>query len=276
MAKEIEALGRRAVVVPIDVNDNDAVAALVDRCMDAFGRVDIVVNNAGGTMPRPFLDTSPGYLERAFHFNVTTAFVLSKAAVPHMLEQGDGAIVNISSTMGRLRDRGMLAYGTAKAALSAHDPAHGRRPRAQGACERHRGRFRGDVRAADRARRRRDPRGDDPPARRSSDSASPTTSRSPRCTSPPRPDRSSPARSSRSTAASKNPTSSSASRTCRPPLSATGVHDPHPVWANARQNASWASGQVSPRALLMASARSMSRSVISPLSWDMRSITTLL
>jgi len=118
VAKEIDSLGRRAVVVPIDVNDNEAVAGLVDRCTDEFGRVDIVVNNAGGSMPRPFLDTSPGYLERAFHFNVTTAFVLSKAAVPHMLERGEGAIVNISSTMGRLRDRGMLAYGTAKAALS--------------------------------------------------------------------------------------------------------------------------------------------------------------
>jgi 7-alpha-hydroxysteroid dehydrogenase len=118
VAKEIDALGRHAVVVAADVNDNDTVAALVDRCIDAYGRVDVVVNNAGGTMPRPFLDTSPGYLERAFHFNVTSAFVLSKAAVPHMLEQGDGAIVNISSTMGRLRDRGMLAYGTAKAALS--------------------------------------------------------------------------------------------------------------------------------------------------------------
>ena len=118
VAKEAEALGVRAVVVPIDVNDNDAVAGLVDTCLDAYGRVDIVVNNAGGSMPRPFLDTSPGYLERAFHFNVTTAFVLSKAAAPHMLEQGEGAIVNISSTMGRLRDRGMLAYGTAKAALA--------------------------------------------------------------------------------------------------------------------------------------------------------------
>ena len=118
VASEIGSLGRRAVVVPIDVNDNDAVAGLVDRCATEFGRVDIVVNNAGGTMPRPFLDTSPGYLERAFHFNVTSAFVLSKAAVPHMLEHGEGAIVNISSTMGRLRDRGMLAYGTAKAALS--------------------------------------------------------------------------------------------------------------------------------------------------------------
>jgi len=76
------------------------------------------VNNAGGTMPRPMLDTSPGFLERSFHFNVTTAFVLSKAAAPHMLEAGSGAIVNISSAIGRLRDRGFVAYGTAKAALS--------------------------------------------------------------------------------------------------------------------------------------------------------------
>lgn len=118
VAKEIGELGRQAVVTAVDVNENEAVVALVDRAIDAFGRVDIVVNNAGGTMPRPFLDTSPGYLERAFHFNVTSAFVLSKAAVPHMLDRGDGAIVNISSTMGRLRDRGMLAYGTAKAALA--------------------------------------------------------------------------------------------------------------------------------------------------------------
>ena len=118
VAKEIEALGRRAVVAPMDVNDNDSVASLVDRSIEAFGRVDIIVNNAGGTMPRPMLDTSPGYLERAFHFNVTSAFVLSKAAVPHMLEAGEGSIVNISSAIGRLRDRGMLAYGTAKAALA--------------------------------------------------------------------------------------------------------------------------------------------------------------
>jgi 7-alpha-hydroxysteroid dehydrogenase len=118
VAKEIEAAGRRAIVAPMDVNDNDSVASLVDQCIEAFGRVDIVVNNAGGTMPRPLLDTSPGYLERAFHFNVTSAFVLSKAAVPHMLAAGEGSIVNISSAIGRLRDRGMLAYGTAKAALS--------------------------------------------------------------------------------------------------------------------------------------------------------------
>jgi 7-alpha-hydroxysteroid dehydrogenase len=118
VAAEIRAMGRRAIVVPTDVVDNDAVAALVPAAVEEFGRVDIVINNAGGTAPRPFLDTSPGYLERSFHFNVTTAFVLTKAAVPQMLEQGGGAVVNISSTIGRLRDRGFVAYGTAKAALT--------------------------------------------------------------------------------------------------------------------------------------------------------------
>jgi 7-alpha-hydroxysteroid dehydrogenase len=118
VAASVRGAGRRAIVLPTDVNDNEAVIDLVSRCVEEFGRLDIVVNNAGGTMPRPFLDTSPGFLERSFHFNVTTAFVLSKAATPHLLDAGEGAIVNISSAIGRLRDRGFVAYGTAKAALS--------------------------------------------------------------------------------------------------------------------------------------------------------------
>jgi 7-alpha-hydroxysteroid dehydrogenase len=118
VAATVHDSGRRAVVLPTDVNDNDAVVDLVTQCVAELGRLDIVVNNAGGTMPRPFLDTSPGFLERSFHFNVTTAFVLSKAATPHLLDAGEGAIVNISSAIGRLRDRGFVAYGTAKGALS--------------------------------------------------------------------------------------------------------------------------------------------------------------
>ena len=118
VAADVRAAGREALVVPSDVNENDVLEDLVARTMTEFGRIDVVVNNAGGTMPRPFMDTSPGFLERSFHFNVTTAFVLSKAAAPHMIGQGEGAIVNISSAIGRLRDRGFVAYGTAKGALS--------------------------------------------------------------------------------------------------------------------------------------------------------------
>src|SRR5262249_46773537 len=71
VAEEIRGKGRRAHVIPCDVNENQAVDDIVAQTMAEFGRVDVVVNNAGGTMPRPLMDTSPGYLERSFHFNVT-------------------------------------------------------------------------------------------------------------------------------------------------------------------------------------------------------------
>ena len=118
VATRVEATGRRAVVVVADLTDLEAVASLADTARQELGRLDVVVNNLGGAMPRPLLDTSAGFLERAFHFNVATAHVLVRAAVPHMLEGGGGAIVNISSLVGRAAGRGYLAYGTAKAALA--------------------------------------------------------------------------------------------------------------------------------------------------------------
>jgi 7-alpha-hydroxysteroid dehydrogenase len=118
VAHRIEAAGRKAVVVAADLSDLDAVAALADTAADAFGRLDVVVNNVGGTMPRALLDTSVGAMARAFSFNVLTAHALTCAAVPVMLAGEGGAVVNMSSTMGRVAGRGYAAYGTAKAALS--------------------------------------------------------------------------------------------------------------------------------------------------------------
>lgn len=118
VAKAVEDAGRRAEVVVADLSDLDATAALADTAAQAFGRLDVVVNNVGGTMPRPFMDTSPRFLEAAVHFNLSTAHALTRAAVPHMLAGGAGAVVNISSTMGRTQGRGFVAYGTAKAALA--------------------------------------------------------------------------------------------------------------------------------------------------------------
>jgi 7-alpha-hydroxysteroid dehydrogenase len=117
VSSQVRDRGRRALVVPCDVSDTANLTPLVEATMAEYGRLDIVVNNAGGSMPAPFLDTSEKAFEGAFHFNVTTAFALTKAATPHLLAAG-GAVVNISSAMGRLRDRGYVAYGTAKAALS--------------------------------------------------------------------------------------------------------------------------------------------------------------
>jgi 7-alpha-hydroxysteroid dehydrogenase len=118
VAAKVEEAGRRAVVVPADLRDLDAVAALADRAGDELGRLDIVVNNVGGTIPNALLDTDAAYLEEAFHFNVSTAHTLVRAAVPLMLRDGGGSVVNISSVVGRVSGRGYLAYGTAKAALA--------------------------------------------------------------------------------------------------------------------------------------------------------------
>ncbi len=118
VAATIEGLGRRTAVVPADLSDLDAVGGLAQAAVDAFGRIDIVVNNVGGTAPRSFMDTSVGYMARAFSFNVLTAHALTKAAVPTMLGGDGGSVVNISSAMGRLAGRGYAAYGTAKGALS--------------------------------------------------------------------------------------------------------------------------------------------------------------
>jgi 7-alpha-hydroxysteroid dehydrogenase len=118
VAEQVAAAGRRAMVVAADLSDLGAVAGLADVAMGSFGRIDVVVNNVGGTIPNAFLDTTTEYLEEAFRFNVSTAHALSRAAVPHLLANDGGSIVNISSLLARVAGRGYLAYGTAKAALS--------------------------------------------------------------------------------------------------------------------------------------------------------------
>ncbi|WP_020659058.1 SDR family oxidoreductase [Amycolatopsis benzoatilytica] len=118
VAGRVEALGRRAVVVPADLSDPTAAAGLAQTAVDQLGRLDVVVNNVGGTLPNTFLTTTTEFLDEAFRFNVTTAHALTQAAVPHLLASGGGSVVNISSVMGKLAGRGFLAYGTAKAALA--------------------------------------------------------------------------------------------------------------------------------------------------------------
>lgn len=118
LAKELQGLGRRALAVPCDVNDGEQLDRLVDRSLQEFGRIDVLVNNAGGTAPTPVLQLSDEAFEKAFHFNVTSALHLSRAVIPQMTERDGAAIVNVSSAIARLVDSGFVAYGTAKAALS--------------------------------------------------------------------------------------------------------------------------------------------------------------
>jgi 7-alpha-hydroxysteroid dehydrogenase len=118
VAEQVKALGRRALVFPADVDDLDNLERLVDATVAEFGRLDVVVNCAGGTGPTPALDLSVADFEAAFHFNVSSAFLMTRLAVPHMVKTGGGAIVNISSALSHLVESCFVAYGTAKAALS--------------------------------------------------------------------------------------------------------------------------------------------------------------
>lgn len=117
VAANIRGFGRKAVAVPIDMMDIGGIGKLVDAAMDNFGRIDVVVNNAGGTGPAPFLSETAESFEAAFRFNVTTAFELTRLATPHMLAKDGGSVINIVSVMGQLADRGYSVYGTAKAAM---------------------------------------------------------------------------------------------------------------------------------------------------------------
>ncbi|KAA1246989.1 SDR family oxidoreductase [Mycobacterium simiae] len=119
VADQVRSTGRRAHTVAADLAHPEVTAQLAGQAIEAFGRLDVVVNNVGGTMPNTLLTTSTHELKDAFTFNVATAHALTVAAAPLMLEHsGGGSIINITSTMGRLAGRGFAAYGTAKAALS--------------------------------------------------------------------------------------------------------------------------------------------------------------
>jgi 7-alpha-hydroxysteroid dehydrogenase len=118
VAALVEKAGRRALVVPTDVLELDELEHLVDSAVAEFGRLDIAVNNAGGAMPRPAMETSARFLEAAFHFNVTAPFTLTKLAARRMVDTaGHGAVVNISSRSASMTQTAFAAYGAVKAAL---------------------------------------------------------------------------------------------------------------------------------------------------------------
>lgn len=119
VAEEVKALGSRPLVVPTDVLKFDQLQALADAAMAEFGKIDVLVNNAGGFPPKPVSQTTAREFEGAMRFNVTTAFELSRICAPLMVgSAGGGNILNISSIAGHKPTPCFAAYGTAKGALS--------------------------------------------------------------------------------------------------------------------------------------------------------------
>jgi 7-alpha-hydroxysteroid dehydrogenase len=106
VAHQVEAAGRRALVIPADLSDLDTAAGLAGAAVAEFGRLDIVVNNVGGAMPRPFPATKPRHLEAAFHFNVAVAHALTQAAVPHLLAAAEAGETGSEAGNEGLRRKG--------------------------------------------------------------------------------------------------------------------------------------------------------------------------
>ena len=117
-AHEVEALGRRALALPADVTKAEECQRIIDRTIEAFGRVDIVVNNAGGAETKSVMRWTEEEWHHVMDLNLGSVWFLSRAAATHMIEQGKGAIVNISSGAGLLAMPQAAPYGAAKAAVN--------------------------------------------------------------------------------------------------------------------------------------------------------------
>src|SRR5687767_9527182 len=117
VASQIDALGRRSLVVPADVAKVADVEALVARTKDTFGRVDILVNNAGWTGTTPALDVTEEEFDKTMAASVKSVFFASQAAARVMIPQGRGKIINIGSNFGIVAFQGRSVYAGAKAAV---------------------------------------------------------------------------------------------------------------------------------------------------------------
>lgn len=114
--EKAKALGARSLAVKCDVLDDVQLEALAARTVEAFGQIDIIVNNAGGTNPNEFARTKRPFVMKSFDFNVASAFTFTRICLPH-LKKSKGCVINITSAAGRLVQPNFTVYGTVKAAL---------------------------------------------------------------------------------------------------------------------------------------------------------------
>jgi NAD(P)-dependent dehydrogenase (short-subunit alcohol dehydrogenase family) len=117
VAKAVKDLGRCAFAMPVDVRDEAQVKAAVDRAVSEFGRLDIMVNNAGASFRARFEDISLNGWNAVVGINLNGVFLGCKWAGRHMLDRGSGVIVNISSVAGVYGSTMMSHYGAAKSGV---------------------------------------------------------------------------------------------------------------------------------------------------------------
>lgn len=113
-AGTVEKHGRRVVTFACDIADRAACFEAVRETLDAFGKLDVLVNSAATYTPRPFVDYAPEEFDRILQVNLYGVFHLTQAVIPHMAERGYGKIINIASTAGKWASKNQSAYNVAK------------------------------------------------------------------------------------------------------------------------------------------------------------------
>src|SRR5881409_1924922 len=116
VVKEIERVGRKAIAIQADSTDAVAVEAAVEKAVETFGRLDVLVNNAGTAIPKPFEETTLEEMDRVIDINVRGVFIATQAALKHMRE--GGRIISIGSAVGeRVLVPGLVPYAATKGAV---------------------------------------------------------------------------------------------------------------------------------------------------------------
>lgn len=117
LAAEIEAAGGKSHSIKADVTNADEVAGLIEGAIEAFGKIDVLVNNAGITRDTLIMRMSEDDWDAVLTTNLKGAFLCSKAVIRPMMRQRSGAIVNLSSVVGLVGNPGQANYAAAKAGL---------------------------------------------------------------------------------------------------------------------------------------------------------------
>jgi 3-oxoacyl-[acyl-carrier protein] reductase len=116
VVKEIERAGGKAIAIQADASDPEAVKSAVEKTVSTFGGLDVLVNNAGTAIPKPFEETTLDDIDRMFNLNVRGAFIATQAALKHM--KTGGRIIMIGSCVGeRMMTPGLVAYSATKGAI---------------------------------------------------------------------------------------------------------------------------------------------------------------
>jgi NAD(P)-dependent dehydrogenase (short-subunit alcohol dehydrogenase family) len=119
LAARLLAEGGHAAFMQGDVRDDDAMQRVVDATVERFGRLDLLVNNAGVGLLRTIVDTTRAEYDAVLDTNLYSIFACCRAAIPQMLEQGGGAIVNVGSVAGHVGFATDAAYVASKGAVLA-------------------------------------------------------------------------------------------------------------------------------------------------------------